>query len=679
MLKFFCFSLLFSINHIFADTTYSLKDVADHSTTSNCWSVYEGYVYDFTKYINLHPAGPTKVTQDCGGDCTAHFNKCHASFRSRIASYKIGILSTSSTVNGSQTSPTVTNTSTSNSGSTSSEFGSSIVSFFANLPVYYYITSIFVIFVFISGAIFKTLERFPILRNLNHQRLWPLKIGIEWTRVVSLSFDEFILVLLYTGTITAVIITAHSTIFASCLALSGDVDECTWSAWRKSSGDVSVILVSLTLMPVTRRSLILFILGTPFERSVKFHRWSARFVGSGEFFFGFSNYLQMILKRFAIVASIVHSITEFAYSVTQGAAFTAVIKFTESYDTLSGSVDGHGNAFGLIALISFLTILTTSFTFIRRKFYGSFYFSHLIFFTIAVLSTVIHYYLSIAVLGLPLLLYVCDQLLRFFKIANRTASVKSMKKILPDVAAFTISAPFDFKPGQYVFLKIPKIDSTWHPYTIIPTKNHFEYTVIIQAAKAKSWASRLIDLSINNFADDDVYVDGPYGGFALRVESYNVIVAVAGGIGITPFAALAQSLHPLGQIIHILWLEHINLFDLSQWAENGVFIHLFCTDESLKDIGLQQVNYFNGKAYVSDYSQTEGIYFSIVYGRPDISEFFKDIAKMKQHQSIGVLACGPSGLTDMVYFCLIFKSPFPDVSLMMICNSNKLLCITIMN
>ncbi|MHB8830773.1 MAG: cytochrome b5 domain-containing protein [Patescibacteria group bacterium] len=52
--------------------TYSLSDVAAHSTANDCWMVISGKVYNVTSYIPNHP-GSDRITAGCGKDATALF------------------------------------------------------------------------------------------------------------------------------------------------------------------------------------------------------------------------------------------------------------------------------------------------------------------------------------------------------------------------------------------------------------------------------------------------------------------------------------------------------------------------------------------------------------------------------------------------------------------------------
>ena len=63
----------------------TLAAVKQHNTSSNCWSIINGNVYDLTAWINQHPGGPSVIKALCGTDGTASFEGQHGG-SSRVAS-----------------------------------------------------------------------------------------------------------------------------------------------------------------------------------------------------------------------------------------------------------------------------------------------------------------------------------------------------------------------------------------------------------------------------------------------------------------------------------------------------------------------------------------------------------------------------------------------------------------
>lgn len=52
---------------------YTLDEVSQHNTVEDLWVVYNGGVYDITKYIDEHPGGEEVVIDVAGMDATEAF------------------------------------------------------------------------------------------------------------------------------------------------------------------------------------------------------------------------------------------------------------------------------------------------------------------------------------------------------------------------------------------------------------------------------------------------------------------------------------------------------------------------------------------------------------------------------------------------------------------------------
>ncbi|KAI0905978.1 FMN-dependent dehydrogenase-domain-containing protein [Ustulina deusta] len=61
-----------------ADTELSAQEIASHRSTSSCWIVVEGKVYDVTSYLDKHPGGAAVLLKQGGTDATAEFRKIHS-------------------------------------------------------------------------------------------------------------------------------------------------------------------------------------------------------------------------------------------------------------------------------------------------------------------------------------------------------------------------------------------------------------------------------------------------------------------------------------------------------------------------------------------------------------------------------------------------------------------------
>ena len=78
-----------------ASTVYTMERVKANSTSSSCWAVISGNVYDLTKWIGSHPGGSGAIASLCGTDGTSEFNSMHRNQNkpeARLAAYLLGPL-----------------------------------------------------------------------------------------------------------------------------------------------------------------------------------------------------------------------------------------------------------------------------------------------------------------------------------------------------------------------------------------------------------------------------------------------------------------------------------------------------------------------------------------------------------------------------------------------------------
>ena len=79
-----------------SSTGYTMERVKANGTSSSCWTVINGYVYDLTKWIGSHPGGSGAIASLCGTDGTSEFLAMHRNQNkpeARLAGYLLGPLS----------------------------------------------------------------------------------------------------------------------------------------------------------------------------------------------------------------------------------------------------------------------------------------------------------------------------------------------------------------------------------------------------------------------------------------------------------------------------------------------------------------------------------------------------------------------------------------------------------
>lgn len=78
---------------VLAVKTFSIAEVAKHTSEESCWFVHEGKVYDATSYLEEHPGGAESILLEAGSDATLEFNSIHsANAKQLLKKYYIGDL-----------------------------------------------------------------------------------------------------------------------------------------------------------------------------------------------------------------------------------------------------------------------------------------------------------------------------------------------------------------------------------------------------------------------------------------------------------------------------------------------------------------------------------------------------------------------------------------------------------
>jgi cytochrome b involved in lipid metabolism len=105
-----------------ATLALSMTELAKHNSSSSCWLLISGKIYDVTNFIIQHPGGEGTILSSCGTDATVAFNtkdrpngRPHsANANAMLADYFIGNLNQVLKLNSGKntTTPAKTNSST---------------------------------------------------------------------------------------------------------------------------------------------------------------------------------------------------------------------------------------------------------------------------------------------------------------------------------------------------------------------------------------------------------------------------------------------------------------------------------------------------------------------------------------------------------------------------------------
>ncbi|EFP05382.1 hypothetical protein GCK72_018110 [Caenorhabditis remanei] len=77
-----------------SDAIFTRSEVSMHCGEDDCWIIVGNYVYDVTKFVDLHPGGPEILLEFAGGDATDAFESVGHSMCARmmLTKFKIGSL-----------------------------------------------------------------------------------------------------------------------------------------------------------------------------------------------------------------------------------------------------------------------------------------------------------------------------------------------------------------------------------------------------------------------------------------------------------------------------------------------------------------------------------------------------------------------------------------------------------
>ncbi|ELK00436.1 NADPH oxidase 4 [Pteropus alecto] len=247
----------------------------------------------------------------------------------------------------------------------------------------------------------------------------------------------------------------------------------------------------------------------------------------------------------------------------------------------------------------------------------------------------------------PLCLYCAERLYRCIR-SNKPVTIISVISHPSDVMEIRmVKENFKARPGQ------------------CPTETKATFGIHFKIVG--DWTERFRDLLLPPSSQDSeilpfiqsrnypkLYIDGPFGSPFEESLNYEVSLCVAGGIGVTPFASILNTLlddwkpYKLRRLYFIWVCRNIQSF---RW-----FADLLCVLHN-KFWHENRPDYVNIQLYLS---QTDGIQNIIgekyqalnsrlFIGRPRWKLLFDEIAKCNRGKTVGVFCCGPSSISKILH------------------------------
>ncbi|KAJ3172174.1 hypothetical protein HDU88_006989 [Geranomyces variabilis] len=312
----------------------------------------------------------------------------------------------------------------------------------------------------------------------------------------------------------------------------GDDDDAGHNGAATTLGTFGTLLALLTLIPVGRNSILVFLLNLPFERAIAYHRYIA--YGS----------ILLIAAHGATYIGLYASKTAYPNGIG-----------SELWD---GGPTGE-NFSGLIAWIAMALLAITSLPWIRRHAFEVFYRLHVPLFVVFVAFAAIHEGQAIGILVPGLILYAADVALRVRSALGTEAKMVAMKVLPGGVVRIEFDKEgFRYTSGQYVFVCIPAISVfEWHPFSLSSSPRREDddednedgdELMSIHIRVLGNWTAKLARLATATAETSNgdpgttplprILIEGPYGTPTFPMDQYKNLILISGGIGITPLQSI---------------------------------------------------------------------------------------------------------------------------------------------
>ncbi|KAJ0705536.1 putative ferric-chelate reductase (NADH) [Helianthus annuus] len=296
------------------------------------------------------------------------------------------------------------------------------------------------------------------------------------------------------------------------------VGEKVWQARFRSVslrlGYIGNITWAFLFFPVTRGSSLLRLVGLTSESSIKYHIWLG--------------HISMVLFALHSVGFIIY------WGITD--QMELMKEWSKTY--LS-------NVAGEIAFMLAIIMWVTSIRRVRQKMFEIFFYVHQTY-LLYVFFYIIHVGVAYFCLILPgIFLFLIDRYLRFLQSQTRIRLIAA--RLLPcNVIELNFSklAGLEYTPTSILFMNVPSISTLqWHPFTVTSNANTEPDMLSIVIKCEGTWSHKLYkQLSGSPIDSLQVSVEGPYGPAAPHFLSYENLVLISGGSGITPFISIIREL-----------------------------------------------------------------------------------------------------------------------------------------
>jgi predicted ferric reductase/Ca2+-binding EF-hand superfamily protein len=273
--------------------------------------------------------------------------------------------------------------------------------------------------------------------------------------------------------------------------------------------------------------------------------------------------------------------------------------------------------------------------------------------------------------AVPVAAFAIERIVRVAR-RSRCAEIVQTRVLRSGVTRLDLCKPqgFAHRAGDFVFLRIPSVaEHEWHPLTISSAPERDLLSLHIRARGDWTAAVRqLAETRQRGHSSDALlaFLDGPYGAPSTDVFQSRRPVLIAGGIGVTPFASVLESIVLRSLANAELTLDRLDFVWLNrdqysfEWfvdllgsldrldKRRLVRVHVYMTggrsDATSAAFDLaRQAAFIAGEPDV-----VSGLRIETHMGNPDWCELLQGIAREAGGDPVDVYFCGPPGLARKI-------------------------------
>ncbi|XP_052737663.1 NADPH oxidase 4 [Bicyclus anynana] len=166
-------------------------------------------------------------------------------------------------------------------------------------------------------------------------------------------------------------------------------------------------------------------------------------------------------------------------------------------------------------------------------------------------------------MALPLSCFFIDLMWRIFSRNLARVRILNVTHMSGRTISLTLSSPheqFSCRKGQYVLMQCLEVSLLeWHPFTAVEIPTQTQRVFVIWIKIKGDWTECLEKLLNEKGTNLTILIDGPFSSPMEGISSSRIAICVAAGVGITPFVSALRDIlqNPRSRLpnrIHLIWI-----------------------------------------------------------------------------------------------------------------------------